>query len=65
MCLDPHERCATLRRIQELESRLDSLAERHDASHVPLSIKLQLELGPLLRAVAADDSERDAQLAHS
>jgi hypothetical protein len=61
MYLDPHKRSAMLRRIQELESKLDSLEKRRDASHMPLSVQLQLELGELLRAIAVEDAECDAQ----
>jgi hypothetical protein len=56
MCIDPHERAAIEKRIAELDARLDELARVSVAERVAKSVKIQLEMGELLRTIAADDS---------
>jgi hypothetical protein len=64
MRLDPHKRAETVKRAAELNARLRILA--HDSSvtdRAAQSFAVQREMGELLRALEADDSDNEQRAA--
>jgi len=54
MPLDPHERESTERRISTIESELLALKKSPTPDQISRGVALQLELGKLIRLLAAD-----------
>jgi hypothetical protein len=49
--MDQHERAALDCRLAELEARLHDLEHPHSSDHVPERVKVQIEMGELLRTI--------------